>query len=325
MIGSFSICSMDEVKVHPLIVPPTPGPSLSNPSVFVDGQGKILVNIRNLNYVLYHSEMGRFEHSWGPLNYLHGENDMTLTTKNILCELEENLSVLSHAQVDTDLMDTTPLWNFIGLEDARIVEWEGKTYLSGVRRDTTTNGQGRMELSEIVRKKGRAIEISRLRMAAPPPDMTYCEKNWMPVLDRPFHWIKWTNPTELVHFSASSSTTTTVKISEYKDFGTGDLRGGSQVIPFGNGYLAVVHEVKLFNSEAGRKNATYRHRFVSWDSDFELKSVSPAFSFMDGQIEFCCGMAKRGDELLITFGFQDNAAFIMSMPTHILGRFIDGF
>ena len=37
--------------------------------------------------------------------------------------------------------------DFIGLEDGRLLKWNDKYYLTGVRRDTTTNGQGRMELS----------------------------------------------------------------------------------------------------------------------------------------------------------------------------------
>ena len=39
--------------------------------------------------------------------------------------------------------------DFVGLEDSRIFRWEGDLYISGVRRDTTENGQGRMELSKI--------------------------------------------------------------------------------------------------------------------------------------------------------------------------------
>lgn len=317
------LCSLEDVRVSPLVIPPSPGPSLSNPSIFMSPSGRALVNIRNLNYVLYHSETGRFEHAWGPLNYLHGENDMTLTTNNFICELTPDLSVMWHARVETELMDADPLWNFIGLEDARVVEWDGKTYLSGVRRDTTTNGQGRMELSEIVIKKSRVFEKSRVRVPAPHPDNSYCEKNWMPVLDRPFHWVKWTNPTELVEFNPLSGHTETRHISTWRDLGAGDLRGGSQVVPFGDKYLALVHETFLFNSEAGRKNATYRHRFVLWDRNFDIVEVSDLFSFMGGQIEFCCGMARSGSNILVTFGFQDNAAFVLSMPVDSLGRFLN--
>ena len=39
---------------------------------------------------------------------------------------------------------------------------------------------------------------------------------------------------------------------------------------------------------------------------------------MDAAIEFCCGMEKYGNDLLITFGFMDNAAYILRFPINIL-------
>jgi hypothetical protein len=309
--------------LKPLLVPSDSmvGPSLSNPTIFVFGD-EVLVNLRNLNYVLYHSEGGVFEHAWGPLCYLHQENDQRLVTNNILCRLDSDLEMISHDIVDTSFLDETPLWEFVGLEDGRLVGWGGKLFLSGVRRDTTPNGVGRMELSELVRKKGKVIEKGRSRIPAPGADESYCEKNWMPVLDREYTYVKWTNPTEVVKFDPASGACKTVILKDRKPFETSDLRGGSQVVPVGDRYLAVVHEVCLYKSEAGRKNADYGHRFVLWDRDFELLEVSDPFKFMGAKIEFCCGMASLGDNLLITFGFQDNAAYLLGMPKEMLGRFL---
>ena len=310
--------------LKPLLVPAESmvGPSLSNPTILVSGENEVLVNLRNLNYVLYHSEGGTFEHGWGPLCYLHQENDQRLATNNILCGLDSDFNIMSHNVIDTSFLDETPLWEFVGLEDGRLVEWDGKLFLSGVRRDTTTNGVGRMELSEVVRKKDKVVERSRARIPAPGLDNSYCEKNWMPVLDRPYTFVKWTNPTEVAEFDPANGTCRTTILTDQKPLNTPDLRGGSQVIRLGDHYLALVHEVYLYKSEAGRKNADYKHRFVVWDKDFELIEVSEAFKFMNAKIEFCCGMAECQDKLLITFGFQDNAAYLLGMPKHLLGRFL---
>ena len=43
-----------------------------------------------------------------------------------------------YSQSFSDIMDEKPLWTFIGLEDARMVQWSNKYFLCGVRRDTTT-------------------------------------------------------------------------------------------------------------------------------------------------------------------------------------------
>ncbi|MFM6371478.1 MAG: hypothetical protein ACKPGN_25205, partial [Dolichospermum sp.] len=158
------------------------------------------------------------------------------------------------------------------------------------------------------------IEKSRDRIPAPGSNDSYCEKNWMPILDKPYHYIKWTNPTEVVEYVPSSQICKTIKLTEYRQFNTGDLRGGSQVINLNGYYLAIVHEVYLYNSEAGKKNADYKHRFVVWDKNFELLEVSEAFKFMGAKVEFCCGMAEFNNSLLITFGFQDNAAYLLCMP-----------
>jgi hypothetical protein len=311
--------------IHPMVVPLSNnlGPSLSNPTILISKSKEILINLRNLNYVLYHSESGLFEHSWGPLCYLHEENNQRLVTNNILCKLNTNFQIISHNIIDTTFLDEDPIWEFVGLEDGRLVEWDDKLFLSGVRRDTTTNGVGRMELSEIVYKKDKVIEQSRFRIPAPGQNDSYCEKNWMPILDKPYTYIKWTNPTEVVEVDPLTKTCKTIILTEHKLLGINyDLRGGSQVIPFNGYYLAVVHEVDLYQSEAGKKNANYRHRFVVWDKNLELIEVSEAFGFMGAKIEFCCGLAEFEDKLLITFGFQDNAAYLLGMPKTLLGRFL---
>ena len=79
------------------------------------------VNIRHCQYTLYHSELNRFEHQWGPLLYLNPENDITLTTTNFFCTLDSDLNIDRIHRVDTSSFDRNPLWEFVGLEDCRIV------------------------------------------------------------------------------------------------------------------------------------------------------------------------------------------------------------
>lgn len=178
-------------RLKPLIVPHemAHGTGQMNPSILVDGD-KIAVNIRNVGYVLVHSENEqRFPSRWGPLTYTHPENDHTLRTFNFYMELDSNYNPIRIDPVDTSKLDVPPLWEFIGLEDARLVRWDGRLYMSGVRRDTTTNGVGRMELSEIIVTDDKVREVSRLRIESTNPQ-SYCEKNWMPILDMPYHYVK---------------------------------------------------------------------------------------------------------------------------------------
>jgi hypothetical protein len=310
-------------SIKPLIIDSslTNGTALFNPSVFVDGD-RIFVNVRHCQYTLYHSELGIHEHPWGPLLYMNPENDISLTTTNYLGELDDDLTLKYIHKVDTSEFDVKPIWDFIGLEDARVIRWDGKLYLTGVRRDTTTHGEGRMELSEVQLDKNGAKEISRWRIPAPGANNTYCEKNWMPFLDKPYHYWKWSNPVEIVKVDPVKKTCETVFQSKDTYFAR-DLRGSGHVLPFEDGYLTLTHEVDLYRSEADKKNATYTHRFVQWDKNFLPVAKSRDFSFMGAKIEFACGLAKYKGDILMTFGFQDNAAYILKCDKKTVKEFMN--
>lgn len=317
-------CLRDGGTIKPLLInhQDLSGPSLTNPSVLVINN-KIIVNIRNVNYTLYHSELNRFEHIWGPLSYVHPENDMHLRTTNYIAELNEDLDIVHYTKIDTSKFDTyQPQWDFVGLEDCRLVQWNNKIYVCGVRRDLDTIGTGRMELSEIVFDGSEVREVSRYRIPGPPPDKEYCMKNCTPILDKPFHLLKWTNPTALMKFDVSGKETEVFETSPYVSM-KNDLRGGSQVIPFNDGYLTLGHETDLYQSEQNKKDATYRHRFVYWDKNFKLQKISKLFSFMNAKIEFCCGMVEHNNNLLITFGVQDNASYILKVSKSLVESFIN--
>jgi predicted GH43/DUF377 family glycosyl hydrolase len=310
--------------IKPLLINPQDlsGPSLTNPSVLVVN-GKILVNIRNVNYTLYHSELNKFEHMWGPLSYIHPENDMHLRTTNYIAELDDNLNMVHYAKIDTSQFDTyAPQWEFVGLEDCRLVQWNDKLYVCGVRRDLDDKGTGRMELSEIVIDGETVKEVSRYRIPGPPPDNEYCMKNCTPILDKPFHLLKWSNPTVLMKFDVTGKDSEIFETCSYVPK-KNDMRGGSQIIPSNDGYVSLVHETDLYNSEQGRKDATYRHRFVFWDKDFKTWKTSELFSFLNMKIEFCCGMTEYQDSFLITFGAQDNAAYILKVSKSFVEDFIN--
>ena len=301
-------------KLAPIAIPGTFGGM--NPSVFIDPDGDILVNVRVVNYILYHSEnKQRFPSQWGPLAYLHPEKDQRLVTENYLVRLDNDLVMTDCTKVE--MLDLhQPIWEFVGLEDARLVYWDDY-YLIGVRRDTTTNGVGRMELSKIALNKDdwSAKEIDRKRIPAPAPDNSYCEKNWMPVLDRPYHCVKWNSPVEVVEFDGVQTNQVSVRqgVQPPKD-----QRGGSQLIRWGNCYISITHEVDLFKNYLNQKDGIYRHRLCVYDDQLNLVGVSQEFSFLDFRIEFCVGIAKYEGDLLVSFAVADNAAFVLRTPRVII-------
>lgn len=302
-------------SLHPLLLPHsvTNGGGVMNPSVFNDG-GKILCNVRVVNYALYHSR--NYPHKYGPLQYLHEEDNIALDTKNVLCELNDDLSIKSFKEVDTSKLDTKPQWNFTGLEDARLVRWDGELTLAGVRRDTDPTGKGRIEMSTIDEE---GVETDRLRIE--PPVDSYCEKNWMPILSRPKVFIKWTNPTEILWLNDDLSSSSEI-VGKKDVVLPRDLRGGSQLVPFKDGFICVVHEAALYKSQLGQKDATYLHRVVTFDNRLSILNISEPFCFLGGDIEFCCGLAVQDNDFLVSFGYQDSSAFILKLPISLLEEMI---
>jgi len=296
---------------------------LCNSSVFID-HGEPWCILRNTNYTLYHCENEQiFCNRWGPLSYLNPEHDQHLRTTNFLCKLSpSNLAIEKYWKIDTSTFDKTPLWEFVGLEDARLVRWDGHLYGIGVRRDTTTNGQGRMEFSELELTGNAVKEIGRYRIEHPLDPNWYCEKNWMPVLDKPYHFVQWTNPPIVVKTDLALLTSQHTHPPNEADKveGLPFLRGGSQVIPWRGLYVCIVHECDLVHNKQGQKDATYLHRFVVYDRDWNTVRIGEPFSFLDGEVEFCCGLAEWQGDLLVSFGFQDNCAFVLRVPEAMIPK-----
>jgi len=326
-------------SLHPIIIPKEVAGNeqgMMNPSVFVHN-GKVLVNCRHINYILYHSECKKFPHQWGPLVYVHPQNDIALKTTNIIAEFDENLNLVNAGRVDTSDFDTEPTWNFIGLEDARLFEWEGRLFLCGVRRDCYNDkGKGRMEMAEVEFIDGRWREVSRNPIPAPNGDTSYCEKNWMPVLDEPYHFVKWSNPTQVAKFNIEDGTCEDAVLDRDKvyDFDH-DMRGGSQVIRINeNQRMAFIHETSLYRDPFGRKDGSYQHRVVVWDNDWNIVHRSQPFYFMgnahdhvkaiDYTVEFAVGAAFYKNDILISFGLQDNCSYILRMPQDVFMKFLRG-
>ena len=313
-------------KLAPLILPHslTSGMGLMNPSIFIDDDGDILVNIRHVNYTLYHSEHDqRFFSPWGPLSYLHPEKDQRLVTTNYLCRLDKDLNIINYTKVDYSALDVPPIWEFVGEEDCRITQWDGNYYLIGVRRDTTPNGQGRMEYSKIELDKTNwtAKEVQRVRIPPPIDVNSYCEKNWMPILDKPYHFVKWAMPTEIVKANPDKSECEQVLTKSTPSVPI-DQRGGTNIVSWGDYYIAFTHEVKLWRNYLNQKDSIYRHRMIVWDKEFNFVGLSNSFAFLDTPIEFCVGAAVRNGKLLLSFGVQDNAAFVLEVPKKVVNGLV---
>ena len=84
--------------------------------------------------------------------------------------------------------------------------------------------------------------------------------------------------------------------------------------------MCITHETDFFHHPGMKKDAHYYHRFLIWDKDWNVKSLSKPFKFMGAMIEFCCGLLVKDDNLIMSYGYQDNAAYALKMPIKTLNE-----
>ncbi|HTA37145.1 MAG TPA: hypothetical protein VK761_10545, partial [Solirubrobacteraceae bacterium] len=134
------------------------------------------------------------------------------------------------------------------------------------------------------------------------------EKNWMPfVHDGELHFLYSCSPTVVLRCDVRSGAIEQVAESEAPD--ADGFRGGSQGVRVEDGHLFVIHETVR---EA--RVLRYLHRFVLLDEQLRLTALTPRFTFTGDSVEFCAGMAARGDDLVLSFGVSDAAAGLAVLP-----------
>lgn len=96
------------------------------------------------------------------------------------------------------------------------------------------------------------------------------------------------------------------------------LRGGSQVIPYGSGYLTVTHEIR--RDDPGPR---YIHRFVQYHDDLSVRAVSEPF-FLENEAtlhlryEYVAGLAVLDDRYVLSYATAyDTCKLAVVTPSEI--------
>jgi glycosyltransferase involved in cell wall biosynthesis len=282
------------------VAPAHLGWSLFNPSVlYVDGVLWCLV--RSSNY----------QHEHG--HYLIPEADGgVIRTANLLVRLHEDGTVISRSLLTGPDYDKTD-FPVDGLEDCRLYQKaDGNLGVSAtVRNAAPLDGHCRICLATIDLLAGALTDLQVLDGPLP----SQHEKNWMPILGRPGHWLYATliDNRAIVAVPEDIGDRTIVRLANLEGMTplTPDLRGGSQLVPVDGGWLALVHEV---TSGLGRYRC-YLHRWVWFDDNLRLRRWSPQFQFfLNSEVEFAAGLALIGDCLFASIGLEDREAWLIETP-----------
>jgi len=253
-----------------------------NPSIAGCGDGFRMI-VRTANY--------RIERG-----VLHEEG--VLQNINYLLELAPDLSVTGIAPIVDRTTEPKRYYSQIqGYEDCRLFRVDGGWYATATVCELNPVERREMALLSL-----DGSEISSVRRLEGPQSNRH-EKNWMPmVLDDSLHFLYSCAPTVVLRCDPSRGTLESVANADGPDEAR-ELRGGSQGVPVEDGQLFSVHEV-----DRGARVLRYTHRFVLLDDRMRLAGISRPFTFTADRVEFCAGMAQRGDELVLSFGVSDAAA-----------------
>ncbi|MGI9253630.1 MAG: hypothetical protein ACR2J8_07780, partial [Thermomicrobiales bacterium] len=136
------------------------------------------------------------------------------------------------------------------------------------------------------------------------------EKNWMPAVDgSKLFFIYGSLPTSSIRCDIETGRIEAVH-SQPAPSTAGGFRGGTQLLPNGDGWIALVHEFATWED----RKRTYLHRVIRYGPQFNITHMSLPFRFRGATIEFAAGLARIDDRFFISFVVDDTEAWVASVP-----------
>lgn len=277
------------------VEPAREGWSLFNPTVLAH-DGGLLAIVRSSNYRIVD---GRYEMPEADGNLIR--------TQNLLARYNADLTLRDCRPISGPEYGATD-FPVDGLEDCRLRHTANGIGVSAtVRNVAPFDGRCRIATADL---DIDAASFSNLRVLSGLSAQEH-EKNWQPLVSRPGWVYSLSHDGHVVTVEPDASLAggyLLLRRSPAPQIAS-EFRGGGQVVPFRDGYLAVIHEVAF----ADGKRA-YEHRFVWLDSQLTIRKVSPPFAFREVRaIEFAAGLAVLGDRVIVSFGVRDAEAWLAQL------------
>lgn len=260
------------------------GWTLFNPSIVASGSGWA-VNVRSSNYRIVD---GRY--------VIPPEDGDRIRTRNYILKTFETTDMKCEYECTEYPVE--------GLEDVRLNVVNGELLASAtVRNFAGLDGTCRIGVARAEVDPHRYTDLI-VRPTAPDKH----EKNWMPLLGRR-EWLYSCHTQGVVATVAEAGGEWEVTARAASPHIARGFRGGSQLVPLDDGtWLAVIHEVAM-----DKAKRIYEHRFVRFDEarNFAIVEVSPPFAFQEPRaIEFCAGLARKEDRVVMSYGIRDEEAWL---------------
>lgn len=268
--------------------------SAFNPSIMLSNEGEYWMAVRSSNYVL--------------MSNGHASLTAEQKIRNKLYIVRLNPDDWSFDTTTLKEVDTKRLRDDIirNVEDPRLF-WDGENYCITATFLERTVPVAR--LCKITLESLESAKPSSLHIYESPTGLV--EKNWMPIVGTKDFIYKNDGiivDEQLVPVAASETT----KL----------FRGGTQVLPLeGGDSIAVIHQLH-YKIYGGMSPSTfgalqsirqYTHRFVKYNSQYEITHMTPRFVFVDDGIEFAAGLIEKDNKYVVSLGRSDIATFMATI------------
>lgn len=197
------------------------------------------------------------------------------------------------------------------LEDMRLVVWNGDIY--GVSSTFYLNSERWDKMGLEVQKISLDIDNGEVYAEHVWNNVEkgvggQREKNWLPVEDRPFHFIMGTyeHGTQWIDISTN-------EIGETGTVDKNDIyRGNTPLVKIEGGYITITHKVIY---EPG-KVKEYQNFIVRLDDGLNVVGISRPFKLTHQPIEFITCLLRKGDEWWIGDTSNDDTPFLCRVNIH---------
>ena len=231
-------------------------------------------------------------------------------TTNVLHTFSHGLEGCRVQWLDDELLRTSCPAAQYGVEDCRLFMWNGELWAigAGIRPDQHWGLMATQVLFKI--QAGRVCEFVPLPSFSGLP-----EKNWTPhVINDRLFIIYCLSPTTVYEYRDGKL---------YLQFKAGegdynfDTRGGTQLVPWNGFYIGVAHDALISIDKR-----YYCHRFLAFDQNLNVIDIGEPFFIQKRGTEFACGLARSGDDLILSYGVSDRVSAYCILPPAVIDRWV---
>jgi hypothetical protein len=273
--------------------------SATNPSIAYSPKKGYAVTIRSSNYYIANN---------GTYTVTHG--DKLIKNRVWFAELDKEFNLKNIRQIDFSKLN---IKLDRGMEDPKLFWKDNAWHFTCVMMEKEICEVARMAVCKLDAKAEKVIHMEQF----PGIEVKRPEKNWMlpPNKNPYFDFIYGPNAT------IKDGVLTTL-MTDNKTLHA--LRGSTNLIDLGDTtYLGIMHRTIGRQTTVHQPNSfgsvnaylrNYTHCFVRFDEKGKIIATSEHFQFRRSGVEFAAGIVEHKNNFLISYGVQDIASFLLTIP-----------